>query len=204
MHGDVLPQRRSFEMPELDVVEEPNLRVRQWRVVNEHAMGPVSWGIADYRPLINQLAKLRFNRLLIYIWPQQPFLPLACKGICQTSGTLFFGEHYPITDDMVGRPLFGAEKEFWNPDLPQPPCDASQLTSAAVKHIQAIIDYARQRGMQCVLPANLIDFPRDFRPLIEHTGPVEVPGTTTIGPGANTDIDDPAVLDLARRFAHDD
>ncbi|MEO6435787.1 MAG: hypothetical protein ABIP55_08500, partial [Tepidisphaeraceae bacterium] len=117
LHGDVLPARRAFEMPTLNVAEEPNLRVRQWRVLNEHAMGPISWGMADYKPVIDQLAKLRFNRLLLYIWPGQPFLPLEHKGIKQTSGTLFFGHHYPITDNMVGRSLFGTEREFWNPDL---------------------------------------------------------------------------------------
>ncbi|MGI8964575.1 MAG: alpha-glucuronidase family glycosyl hydrolase [Limisphaerales bacterium] len=120
LHGDVLPARAKFKMPSLNLQEEPALRVRQWRVLNEHAMGPISWGIADYRPVIDQLAKLRFNRLLLYIWPGQPFLPLEYRGIKQTSGTLFFGNHYPITDDMIGRSLFGSEKEFWNPDLPLP------------------------------------------------------------------------------------
>ncbi len=172
LHGDVLPPQRGFEMPTLYVALEPNLRIRQWRVLNEHAMGPISWGIADYKPVIDQLAKLRFNRLLLYIWPGQPFLPLEHKGIKQTSGTLFFGHRYPITDDMVGRSLFGDEKEFWNPDLPLPGGESQAMTDAAVRHVQQIIEYAKQRGMECVMPATLTEFPREFRPLIEHTKPV--------------------------------
>jgi hypothetical protein len=160
-------------------------------------MGPISWGIADYKPVIDQLAKLRFNRLLLYIWPGQPFLPLEYKGIRQTSGTLFFGNHYPITPDMIGRSLFGNEKEYWNPDIPPPGSDPAKVTSAAVAHVRALIDYAHSRGMECVMPATLTEFPREFKPLLAHTHPVDMVGTPTIGPGPNADVDDPVLIGLA-------
>ena len=197
LHGDVPPPSKKFEMPAFTFSEEPALRVRQWRVLNEHAMGPISWGMADYRPVIDQLAKLRFNRLLLYIWPGQPFLPLEYHGIKQTSGTLFFGNRYPITSDMIGRSLFGNEKEFWNPDLPLPG-DAEKLSQAAVKHVQSLIAYAHARGMECVMPANLTEFPREFKPLLAHLHPVDMVGTPTIGPGANANLDDPVLTGLAR------
>jgi hypothetical protein len=197
LHGDVLPAKRAFEMPKLDVVKEPTLRVRQWRVLNEHAMGPISWGIADYKPVIDQLAKLRFNRLLLYIWPGQPFLPLEYKGIRQTSGTLFFGNHYPITPDMIGRSLFGNGKEYWNPDIPPPGSDPAKITQAAVAHVRNLIDYAHARGMECVMPANLTEFPKEFKPLLAHTKPVDMVGTPTIGPGPDADVDDPVLTALA-------
>ena len=54
LHDDVLPSPRSFKMPEFQVREEPVLKVRQWRVLNEHAMGPISWGMSDYRPVLDQ------------------------------------------------------------------------------------------------------------------------------------------------------
>lgn len=197
LHGDGLPAPRTFEFPRWNVVEEPALRVRQWRVLNEHAMGPISWGMADYRPLLDQLAKLRFNRLLLYIWPGQPFLPLEYKGIKQTSGTLFFGNHYPITDDMIGRSLYGAEKEYWNPDLPTSG-EPEKLSRAAIEHVRSLLDYAHQRGMECVMPANLTEFPREFAPLLAHTRPVAMTGTPTIGPGPDADPDDPVLSGLAR------
>lgn len=184
-------------MPPFSVVQEPSLRVRQWRVVNEHAMGPVSWGIADYRPVIDQLAKLKFNRLLIYIWPGQPFLPLEFKGIKQTSGTLFFGNRFPIRDGMIGRSLFGDEKEFWNLDLPLPG-DPQQLSDAAVKHIRALIAYAHERGLECVMPASLTEFPREFKPVLAHLHPVDMNGTPTIGPGPDANVDDPILSELAQ------
>ncbi len=197
LHRDVLPARRPFSMPDLAIKEEPTLKVRQWRVLNEHAMGPISWGIADYRPVLDQLAKLRFNRLLLYIWPCQPFLPLEYGGIRQESGTLFFGNRFPITDDMIGRSLFGSEKEYWNPDLPLPGGPPQELTQAAIKHVRSLIEYAHRLGMQCVMPATLTEFPREFRPLIEHTHPVDMAATLGISPGPDTKLDDPALLGLA-------
>ena len=98
---------------------EPVLPIRQWRVINDFACGPESWGMADYRMLIDQLAKLKFNRIFISIWPWQPFLHYEVRGVQRQSATLWFDFHYPITDDMVGRHLFGDEVEFWNPDLPR-------------------------------------------------------------------------------------
>ncbi|GAG75907.1 unnamed protein product, partial [marine sediment metagenome] len=77
LHGDVLPDDAGeFRLPEKDVTIEPLLPVRQWRVVNAFLCGPESWGMADYRPVLDQLAKLRFNRLLVNIWTYQPFLHL--------------------------------------------------------------------------------------------------------------------------------
>ncbi len=192
IHGDVFPSPKAFSMPRLDSVKEPILRVRQWRVHNEHAMGPISWGLADYRPVIDQLAKLRFNRLLLYIWPGQPFLPLEYKGIRQTSGTLFFGNRFPITDDMIGRSLFGGESEFWNPDIP-PHGHPEAISKAAIQHVQSLISYAHARGMECVMSANLTEFPKEFKPLLAHMHPVDMMGTPTIGPGADANLDDPVL-----------
>ena len=127
LHGDVLPEKSRFQLPDVDLVMEPALPVRQWRVINDFACGPESWGIADYRIVIDQLAKLKFNRILLSLWPWQPFLHYQVKGIERRSATLWFGFHYPITDDMIGRDLFGDEIAFWNPDLPYD-ADYQELT----------------------------------------------------------------------------
>jgi hypothetical protein len=111
LHGDVLPDKPGpFRLPDRDVTLEPKLAIRQWRVVNEHAIGPVSWGLADYRPVLDQLAKLKFNRLFVYIWPLSPFVHYEAGGIARHSATLFFGFHFPITPDMPGRHRLGNVK----------------------------------------------------------------------------------------------
>jgi len=123
LHGDLLPKRSEpFPPRGLDVVKEPVFPIRWWRTVNDFAMGPESWGMADHRPVIDQLAKFKFNRLFLSLWPWQPFVDLGFRGARKRCATLWFGYRYPITDDMPGRELFGDKEEFWNPlalGLPQ-------------------------------------------------------------------------------------
>ena len=42
LHRDVLPAPCTFHLPNLEVVMEPTLSVRQWRVINDFACGPES------------------------------------------------------------------------------------------------------------------------------------------------------------------
>ena len=81
LHGDVLPPRAVFRLPDAHLRLEPSFPIRQWRVVNEFACGPASWGLADYRPVLDQLAKIKFNRLLIVLWPHHPFLDYEYAGV---------------------------------------------------------------------------------------------------------------------------
>ncbi|MCE2394361.1 hypothetical protein J4G02_07195 [Candidatus Poribacteria bacterium] len=196
LHRDVLPTPFPFHLPDLDLVMEPTLSVRQWRVINDFACGPEAWGMADYRPVLDQLAKLKFNRILLSIWPWQPFLHYEVQGVKRESATLWFDFHYPITDDMVGRHLFSDEEEFWNPDLP---CGASyeEFTAAGEQLIHNLIDYAHQRGIECVIVATLTEFPPEFAPLLEDSQEVHQLAELTVVPSAETDIDDPALTELA-------
>ena len=196
LHRDVLPVPSTFRLPDLDVVMEPTLPVRQWRVINDFACGPEAWGMGDYRPVLDQLAKLKFNRILLSIWPWQPFLHYEVKGVERESATLWFDFHYPITDDMVGRYLFGDEEEFWNPDLPRG-ASYEEFTAAGEQLIHNLIDYAHQRGIECVIVATLTEFPPEFAPLLKDVQEVHQLAELTIVPSAETDIDDPALTELA-------
>src|SRR4051812_15528852 len=197
LHGDVLPEKPGpFRLPDKDLTLEPKLTIRQWRVVNEHAMGPASWGLADYRPVLDQLAKLKFNRLFVYIWPLQPFVHFEAGGIPRRSAEIFFGFHFPITPDMPGRQLFGKQAEFWNPDLPLG-AGYKEMTAAGVRHIHGLMNHARQRGMQCVTVANLGEFPPEFAPLLKKGQKTIGVGAPTLVPGADTSPDDPALTELA-------
>jgi hypothetical protein len=197
---DILPDAPvKSALPGHDVVLEPNLTIRQWRVMNADACGPESWGMAQYRPLIDQLAKLKINRLYVYIWPWHPFVDFKAGGISRRTGTLWFGEHFPITPDMPGRKLFGAgETEFWNPDLPLHGT-YEQMHAAAERLLHELMSYARSRGMDCVLVANLGEFPSEFAPLLKNAQPVKQIGQSgTIVPGPGTRLDDPGLTQLAK------
>jgi len=208
LHGDVLPEYAEGRegdrevspsrrlLPDLDLVLEPWLPVRQWRVINDFAWGPESWGIADYRPVLDQLAKLKFNRIFVSLYPYQPFLHLEIKGLQRQSATLWFNFHYPITDDMVGRELFGDEEEFWNPDLPLH-ASYQELAAAGEHHVHELMTYAKQRGMQVVMNATLTEFPPEFAPLLPGAQKVHQLGEMGLVPGPETDVDDPALTELA-------
>jgi len=84
LYGDVLPEDPGpLILPSEPIVMEPEFRVRQWRVVNDFSCGPESWGMADYRPVLDQLAKLKFNRILVCIYTWQPFLHLEVDGVAR-------------------------------------------------------------------------------------------------------------------------
>ena len=197
LHGDVLPPDPvPLSLPAADVVLEPNLRVRQWRTVNDFACGPESWGLAEHHRVIDQLAKLRFNRIFVNIWPYQPFLDLKVKDIRRTSACLWYDFHYPITDDMPGRQLFGQESEFWNPDLPRG-ASYQELSAAGERLIKGIFAHAKRRGMQCAMDAIVTEFPPEFAPLLPDAEKVQQLGAMSVVPGPQTGVDDPAVSELA-------
>ena len=197
LHGDVLPEKLGrFTLPAEDIVLEPKLRVRQWRVINDFACGPESWGMADYRPVLDQLAKLKFNRIFVSIYPWQPFLDLEVDGIKRKTGTLWYKYRYPITDDMPGRHLFGDTREFWNPDLPLG-ASYDELAAAGERLVHNVMDYAHRRGMQCVLVTTLTRFPPEFAPLLKDVRKVHQLAGLTIVPGADTELTDPGLTKLA-------
>ena len=108
---DVYPQRRGWPgLPDLDQVMEPNIRVRCWRLVNDLAHGPVSWSLEENRRFIRQIAKMKYNRIHTYLWPQQPFVHYSFRGMHKPPGVLYFGQKHSIDNDMIGlREVHGYE-----------------------------------------------------------------------------------------------
>ena len=197
LRGDVLPEKPGeLRLPNEDVVNEPLLRVRQWRTVNDFANGPESWGIKDHRPLLDQLAKLKFNNLFLSTMTYQPFLNPEVRGIKRKWGTLWYDHRLPITPDMIGRELYGDVKEFWNPDLPDNK-DYEAFAAAGEKLMHDLIAHAHARGMQCVMTASLNDYSPEFAPLLKDYRKVQQLVGLTIVPGPDTPPDDPALTELA-------
>ena len=197
LRRDVIPDPLpEFNLPDLDIICEPELPIRQWRVINDFACGPESWGMVHYRQIIDQLAKLRFNRLYLSIYAYQPFLHYECKGVKRQTACLWFDFHYPITDDMVGRELFGNEEEFWNPDLPRN-ASYEELSAACENLVHNLIEYGHQRGMQSVMDGNLLEYVPEFAEVLSSSQSIHQLAELTIVPTADTSVDDPTVVDLA-------
>jgi hypothetical protein len=198
LHGDIFPEtKKEFFLPEIDKVHEPIFRMRWWRTMGDFPMGTEGWGMADYRPLLDQLAKLKFNRIRVGSSPSQPFLDLKIKGIKQQFATLWYGYLYPITDDMPGRKLFGSQKEFWNPDLPLPGAPYEELAAAGRRHCHELIAYAHRRGMEASFVAAVTDFPKEFRSIIPDAQTVQQLGELTVAPGPKARPDNPDLAEIA-------
>ena len=191
---DVLPDRQdAFQLPDLDLVMEPVFRIRGHPSVQDFAPSGESWGMADFRVLIDQLAKLKFNRLQLSGYMYQPFLHWEHKGIKRDTTSLWYGQHFPITPDMIGRELFEDAEEFWNPDLPLGG-RYEEMMAAGERLLHNLMEYAHRRGMECDVDAPTNDFPPAFAPLLKGA---ERSFQMAVRPGFNTPVDDPVVFDLS-------
>ncbi len=190
---DVLPEKvGECRVPDLDVVMEPIFRIRAHPSIQDFAPSGEAWGMADFRVLIDQLAKLKFTRMNIYTFMYQPYLQWEYKGIKRRSAWLWYDYHYPITPDMVGRELFENAAEFWNPDLPLK-SSYEQLMAAGERQVHNLIEYAHRRGMECDVSASTNDFPPEFAPLLKGAEKSQLAAR----PGKNTPVDDPEVFELS-------
>jgi hypothetical protein len=194
---DALPVKSKFTMPSLNVVMEPIFRVRAHPTIQDFADSGEAWGIKDFRPLIDQLAKMKYNRLNIFAFAWQPYLEYQVDGIKRQTAALWYSYHYPITPDMPGRSAFPAEmKEFWNPDLPVNGTP-DQILRAGGTLQQALIDYGHSRGMECVVNATVSEYPKEFAPLLGGAVPIHMLNQLTTTAGPDTKLDDPGLHKLS-------
>lgn len=196
LHMDVLPEKCEFYLPDIDICEEPQEKVRTWAFPHGLAFGPESWGIADYMNIISQLAKLRFNRIYLQFYPEFPLMNMEIGGICRSSTSLFFNYHYPITDDMIGRELFDDRSEFWNRDLPVG-ADNVTMLSAGKKLICGVISFAHAHGMEVAMGVLPLEYVREFAPVIKEPVFVKLLNTETVIPGPSVKPEDSTLFDLA-------
>ncbi|MBI2824038.1 MAG: hypothetical protein HYX69_05015 [Planctomycetia bacterium] len=189
---DVYPVQSAWPgLPELDVVMEPDLAIRCWRLVNEHAMGPVSWSLRENRRFLRQMAKMKFNRVRVQLWPAQPFVQYTLRGMAKPKGTIYFGHHFPIDDDTIGKGKLGSGAEFTNPEFVGAE-SADELHRRAVRLVRGIFDEARQLGMETALAFVPAEWPKEFQAVLPGTQIVDMDGgSLTIEPGPNQSIDDP-------------
>ena len=195
VRGDILPASPGpFHLPDIDVIRIPNLSIRGVRLINDFSMGLESWGLADIKRYIDQLAKLKFNSVYHHLWCWQPYVHYECRGVAKVTGVHWFNWHYEIDDDTIGRHHFGPGGEFVPPDFQGCRTYADRL--AVGKHIVTeSVAHAKLRGFQTQICTTLTDFPSEF---------VHVLGKPPLAPhgygfalsGGHKGADDPAFQDM--------
>ncbi|MEO2031131.1 MAG: hypothetical protein ABGZ35_03495 [Planctomycetaceae bacterium] len=161
--GDIYPrEKQPFSLAGLDGVMEPQLRSRTWRTINDFAIGPESWGVEEHKRFLRQLAKMKFNRVMLAIYPWQPFVRYEFNGVTKSTATHWFGEEYPVDGDTVGKKVFGGKKLFENPDFAGL-TTSDQRHEAGRRHVQTLIDTAHELGMSVGVSIVPGEFPLEFQ-----------------------------------------
>lgn len=195
--GDALPaERPPFRLTGFNVTLEPALRLRSWRTVNDFPIGPESWGLADQRQLLRQLAKLKFNRILISVYAWQPFVHFEFQGVKKQSALLWYGYRYPVSGDTAGRAAFRGLEVFDNPDFVGKTTYADRL-AAGTNLVRGIIDTAHDLGMTAAIALSPLEFPREFAAALPESKVIHQLENLTIGPGSRQPPDDPLLKALA-------
>ena len=180
--GDVYPaESPALKLSGFDVVAEPTLRSRAWQAIDDLPTGSSAWGLAEHQHVIGQLAKLKFNRVILNVYPWQPFVDFELEGTRKSTSELFYGWKFPIDGDTAGRAAFKGAREFTNPDLAGK-SSSDEKVEAGKRLLNGIIDAAHERGMTVGLCFSPLEFPPEFAPMLPGAEPCG-PEKQTVGPG---------------------
>lgn len=147
LRGDLDPlTKRPFDLSGTEVTIEPLVRERGWETLGTGAHTFESWGQADHQRLLKQLAKLKFNHLILKVEPWHPFVSYDFRGVSKSTAKLWLGREYSLSGDFVGKKAFGGARLFQNPDFTEAQT-TSQMFAAGKRHLTAIIDAAHELGM---------------------------------------------------------
>jgi hypothetical protein len=198
LFGDMFPVATpELKLNGFDVILEPALRIRTWRTINDFPIGPESWGLAEQERLLRQLAKLKFNRVMLAVYPWQPFVDFEFKGVTKQTGVLWYGHRYPADGDTAGRAAFHGAKVFENPDFAGKNSYAERV-AAGRRLARGIITTAHQLGMSTALAFSPIEFPCEFAAALPGAKILKGLEDLTIGPGAAQRTDDATLMALVK------
>ena len=138
LYGDVdSVAAPEFSVEGYDIVREPLAKSRTWQMEFDSPIGAASWGLADQQKLLRQLARLKFNRLVLSTKAESPAAAVAAVSRVDVSG------------DTAGRSAFGGVKYFQNPDLADADGEEARR-QAADELIRGIEKEAKALGMTVV------------------------------------------------------
>lgn len=199
LFGDLDPvSPPEFKLDGMDVVLEPQHREREWHFRNRGPMDSGSWSVEEHRRLLQQLAKLKFNRASINVRASQPFVHFEFQGASRKSEGLWgFSDFvYPVSGDTSGRKVFRGAKNFENPSFATA-TSYEQRIAAGKKHLTGIIEAAHAVGMTIRLQLRPDWFPENFRPFVKEASTQGSDGPHVVA-DESAFFQDDKMLELAR------
>ncbi len=170
LFGDLDPiSPPEFRLDGIEVVLEPQHREREWHFRNRGPMDSGSWSVDEHRQVLQQLAKLKFNRVSINVRASQPFVHFEFSGVARKSEGLWgFSDFvYPVSGDTSGRKVFGGAKNFENPSFAAAKTYEERI-AAGREHLTGIIETARTVGMTVRLQLRADWFPQNFGAFVKE------------------------------------
>ncbi len=170
LFGDLDPVSPSeFKLNGIDIVLEPQHREREWHFRNRGPMDSGSWSVDEHRRLLQQLAKLKFNRVSINVRASQPFVHFEFGGVARKSEGLWgFNKNvHPVSGDTSGRKVFGGAKNFENPSFATATTYEERI-AAGKRHLTGIVEAAHSVGMTVRLQLQPDWFPDSFRVFVKE------------------------------------
>ena len=197
LHGDVFPLEKILpQFDGLNLVLEPSMRIRGWETLGPFACGPAAWTLEEHRRILGQLAKLKFNRVVLNVAPWQPFVNYEWKGVSRSSIKLWHGGPFRVDGDTAGRDVFQGAAEFTHPDFQQQQSFVETVKSGTAL-VGGVIAAAHERGMSTAIAFSPLEFPTEFGTLLPHAFPQGIE-SLVLGPGRGQSPNDPVLLALAR------
>jgi hypothetical protein len=147
MQSDVYPPEPvPLEMAGFDVVLEPAIKVRSLALLGDSPISTSSWSLSDHERLLGQLAKMKFNRIVLNVGSSGLF---SREETGKRTLSLWRGTRFTIDGDTAGRAAFRGAKEFENPDLAAAN-SPDALHEACMRLVAGIRKRAAELGMQVV------------------------------------------------------
>ena len=167
--GDLDPiSPPAFHLDGWDVVMEPRLKVRGFTTLAPDEIGLSMWGLEEQKKLIKQLAKLKFNRIVVYLEPWYPVVDWEYEGAKRSEGWFSLKELLAIDSETLGRAAFKGQKEFDNPDLVGK-TTWKERVAAGQSLVRGIVDEAQRHGMEVCLSLRPFGFSAEFEKVLPPT-----------------------------------
>ena len=195
LREDIYPDQRPLKLAGWKYVNEPEFKTRSWRTINDFAIGPESWSLAEHRKVLRQLAKQKFNQVVLAVYPWQPFVDYEFKGIKKQTATLWYGERFDLPRGAPARNALRGLKVFENPEFAGKE-SYQEMTAAGINYAGTIIKDAQQLGMKVGMIISPLEFPREFGPALKDSKPARGLNQLTVTAGAAQKFDDPVLQSL--------
>lgn len=167
LRGDIDPlNKRPADLSDIEFAIEPQVRQRGWETIGAGAHTFESWELADHQRVIAQLAKMKFNHLILKIEPWHPFLQYDFEGVTKTTGTFWHGRKYSLTGDVVGKKAFGGAKVFSHPTFADTDSPAERK-AAQQRFLASFMESAKSYGMSVSVQLRRSRFAPEFATVLK-------------------------------------